>query len=168
MFPLHESTNETIPLSNIFLDSAFITTSDVSGSYTFTASKGKHNIKFTAFGFQDSVHNISVQKNTELNISLKIADQSIDQVVISASRMKQKISDVTVSMDVIRAELIENNNVTTLDKLIEQGSGVSIINGQANIRGGGGFSYGAGSRVLLLIDELNFWSEYVEICCEIR
>ncbi len=149
-----ESTNETIPLSNIFLDSAFITTSDVSGSYTFTASKGKHNIKFTAFGFQDSVHNISVQKNTELNISLKIADQSIDQVVISASRMKQKISDVTVSMDVIRAELIENNNVTTLDKLIEQGSGVSIINGQANIRGGGGFSYGAGSRVLLLIDDV--------------
>ena len=151
---LDESTNEIIPLANIFLDSAFITTSDISGNYVFTTSKGEHSIKFSAFGFQDSIQNISVQKNTEINISLIQEDQSIDQVVISASRMKQRISDVTISMDVIRAELIENNNATTLDKLIEQGSGVAIINGQANIRGGGGFSYGAGSRVLLLIDDV--------------
>ena len=32
--------------------------------------------------------------------------------------------------------------------------GVSIIDGQANIRGGSGWSYGAGSRVQLLVDDL--------------
>ena len=37
---------------------------------------------------------------------------------------------------------------------MEQVPGVTIIDGQANIRGGSGFSYGAGSRVLLLVDDL--------------
>jgi hypothetical protein len=115
---LDESTNEIIPLANTFLDSAFITTTNISGHYTFKASKGSHSLMFTAFRFEDSTQNISVQKNTDLNISLKVSDQRIDQVVISASRMKQKISDVTVSMDVIRADLIENNNTTSLEKLI--------------------------------------------------
>jgi outer membrane cobalamin receptor len=64
------------------------------------------------------------KKNIYLNTVLKPADKSIDQVVISASRMKQKISDFTISMDVIRAELIENNNATSFDKLIEQYSGI--------------------------------------------
>ena len=151
---IDESTNFAVPLANIFLDSVFITSSDTSGNFAFLASKGNHHLKFTAFGFEELIKNISVQKNTNLNISLKAADQNIDQVVISASRMTQKISDVTVSMDVIGPELIENNNTTTLDRLIEQTSGVAIINGQANIRGGGGFSYGAGSRVLVLIDDV--------------
>ena len=31
---------------------------------------------------------------------------------------------------------------------------MSVIDGQANIRGGSGYSYGAGSRVLLLMDDL--------------
>jgi iron complex outermembrane receptor protein len=32
--------------------------------------------------------------------------------------------------------------------------GVNVIDGQANIRGGSGFSYGAGSRVLVMVDEM--------------
>src|SRR5690606_30947478 len=32
--------------------------------------------------------------------------------------------------------------------------GVDIIDGQANIRGGSGYSYGAGSRVLILLDDI--------------
>ena len=33
-------------------------------------------------------------------------------------------------------------------------SGVTVVDGQPNIRGGSGWSYGAGSRVLLLLDDL--------------
>ena len=48
----------------------------------------------------------------------------------------------------------EVKNTTSLDKLLEQAPSVSIIDGQANIRGGSGWSYGAGSRVLILVDDL--------------
>ena len=56
---IDESTNSAIPLANIFLDSVFITVSDTSGNYAFIASKGNHHIKFTAFGFQELIKNIS-------------------------------------------------------------------------------------------------------------
>ena len=38
--------------------------------------------------------------------------------------------------------------------MMQRMPGVTVIDGQANIRGGSGYSYGAGSRVLLLMDDL--------------
>lgn len=149
-----KSDNDIVPLVNIFLDSTYITSSEIDGTYLITVSEGIHVLQFSALGFMDRFDTISVKNNMTLNIKLAQKSQTLDHVVISASRIEQKISDVTVSMDVIRPDLIENNNTTTLEKFIEQSSGVAIINGQANIRGGGGFSYGAGSRVLVLIDDV--------------
>jgi iron complex outermembrane receptor protein len=37
---------------------------------------------------------------------------------------------------------------------MEKTSGISVLNGQMSIRGGSGFSYGVGSRVLMLIDDM--------------
>ncbi len=81
--------------------------------------------------------------------------QALDQVVLSAGKREQKIGEVTVSIDILKPEkLIENNNTVKLDAAVDNIPGVNIINGQANIRGGSGFSYGAGSRVLMLVDGL--------------
>ena len=41
-----------------------------------------------------------------------------------------------------------------MDRIIDQVPGVNVVDGQANIRGGSGFSVGAGSRVLVLVDDL--------------
>ena len=38
--------------------------------------------------------------------------------------------------------------------ILEKTSGISILDGQPSIRGGSGFSYGVGSRVLMLVDDL--------------
>ena len=74
--------------------------------------------------------------------------QALDQVVLSAGKREQKIGEVTVSIDILKPEkLIENNNTVKLDAAVDNIPGVNIINGQANIRGGRGVSYGAGSRV---------------------
>jgi len=50
--------------------------------------------------------------------------------------------------------LIASMNAVNIDDALEKVSGVQMIDGQANIRGGSGFSYGAGSRVMLLIDDV--------------
>lgn len=149
-----KSSKDIVPLANIFLDSVYIGSTDIDGSFSIQSNQGEHTLKFSTLGYIDWIEKVSVQKNININPEMEIDVQSIDQVVISASRIEQKISDVTVSMDVLGPDLIENNNTTSLEQFIEQSSGVSIINGQANIRGGGGFSYGAGSRVLVLIDDV--------------
>jgi outer membrane receptor protein involved in Fe transport len=45
-------------------------------------------------------------------------------------------------------------NTTTLEEVAGQIPSVNVIDGQANIRGGSGWSYGAGSRVQILVDDL--------------
>ena len=78
----------------------------------------------------------------------------MDNIVISAGKFEQKLEEVTVSMDVIKPSLIENKNSTDLEVLMNQSPGVQVIDGQANIRGGSGWSYNTGSRVLVMIDDM--------------
>ncbi|MCK5822159.1 MAG: TonB-dependent receptor, partial [Bacteroidales bacterium] len=49
---------------------------------------------------------------------------------------------------------LSNQNITSLDMILEKTSGINILDGQASIRGGSGFSYGAGSRILMLVDDM--------------
>jgi iron complex outermembrane receptor protein len=99
---------------------------------------------------------IEIKENEQstLNILLEDGNTALDEVVISAGKFEQKLSEVTVSMDIIKPSLIENKNATNLDVIINQVPGVTVADGQASIRGGSGFSYGAGSRVLMLVDEM--------------
>lgn len=59
-----------------------------------------------------------------------------------------------MSMEVIKPSFIENTNSIDMKEAINKAPGVNIIDGQANIRGGSGYSYGAGSRVLVLVDDV--------------
>jgi iron complex outermembrane receptor protein len=57
-------------------------------------------------------------------------------------------------MEILKPSLIENTNTVSLEQAIERLPGVDIIDGQANIRNGSGWSYGAGSRVLVMVDDI--------------
>ena len=73
-------------------------------------------------------------------------------LVISAGRYEQKLEDITVSMDVLKPELIEDNNATNIDQTLNIAPGLNILDGKPQIRGGSGFDFGVGSRVDILID----------------
>ena len=47
-----------------------------------------------------------------------------------------------------------NKNTTDLEILMNQSPGVQVVDGQANIRGGSGWSYNTGSRVLVMVDDM--------------
>jgi iron complex outermembrane receptor protein len=53
-------------------------------------------------------------------------------------------------MEIIKPELINNKGFSNLEQAVDQSPGVYAMDGQVSIRGGGGFAYGAGSRVALL------------------
>ena len=57
-------------------------------------------------------------------------------------------------MEVIKPALIENKNTTQIETAMDQIPGVNITDGQANIRGGSGWSFGAGTRVLVMVDDM--------------
>ena len=78
----------------------------------------------------------------------------LEATVVSASKFEQRLSESTVSVDVLKPTLAKSVNTIKIDALLNKLPGVQVIDGQANIRGGSGFSYGAGSRVLLLLDDM--------------
>lgn len=79
-------------------------------------------------------------------------DNMLETAVITAGRYEQPLSKTTVSLAVLQPKLLASTNTIALDDALNRLSGVDVIDGQANIRGGSGYSYGAGSRVLLLLD----------------
>ena len=96
----------------------------------------------------------------EVTIEMKDPVQNIATVVVSAGRRSQEVEDVPVSMEIIRPALIDNKGVTDLEQAVDQSPGVFTMDGQVSIRGGSGFAYGAGSRVMLLWNGMPLLSGY--------
>ncbi len=151
-----ENGNEPLPGVSVVSDDTSGTFTDSLGRYTLTLSPGNHAIEFRMISFNTEKRNITLNQNetTVLNIVLKGNAKELGVVVISAGKFEQRVEDVTVSMEVLKPELIEKRNSTAMDEAVDYIPGVNIIDGQANIRGGSGWSYGAGSRVQVLVDDL--------------
>ncbi len=90
----------------------------------------------------------------ENKISLNRTEQLLKTAVITGSKYERSLERSTVSIDVIKPQYIESINAIAVDEILERMPGVQMVDGQVNIRGGAGFSYGAGSRVMLLINGL--------------
>jgi len=130
------------------------TVTDAEGSYKLLLNPGTYQLRFSYVGYESTTRKVQLQAAQTLNVQLVVAAGQLNQVVVTAGRFEQRLSEVTVSMEVIKPELLQQNNITRFDDALERVPGVSVVNGQLNIRGTSGFSYGAGSRVQVLVDDM--------------
>ena len=151
-----KNTNEALIGVNIVLENNGGTATDWEGKYQLQVDEGEQKITFRYIGYEEIIKTISLQKNESIviNIALSPSSEQLSTVVVSAGKYEQKIEEITVSMEVIKPSLIENKNTTDIQTAMDQIPGVNITDGQANIRGGSGWSYGAGTRVLVLVDDM--------------
>lgn len=151
-----KSNNETLPGALVTLNKTKGVATDINGVFVISIDAGDYSLSCDLLGYTKFTTNVVVKAldTVFVNIQLGNGNQLLDEVVVSAGKFEQKLSDVTVSMDVIKPALIENKGVTNLDAIINQVPGVTVSDGQASIRGGSGYSYGAGTRVLMLVDEM--------------
>ena len=90
----------------------------------------------------------------DLVIYLEEESLTLQTSVITGSKFEKPLAESTVSIDVLKPRQRDQLNANTVRDMIERVPGVQIIDGQPVIRGGAGYSYGAGSRVQLLMDDL--------------
>ncbi|MFM2136635.1 MAG: hypothetical protein RL021_2035 [Bacteroidota bacterium] len=149
-------TKETLIGATIISGNGAGTVSDASGNYRLELPAGKHLLTVRLISYEPySVTVILTAGEVRtLDVSLKETNLELGTVVVSASKYEQRLEDVTVSMEVLKPYLVENTIATSAEQAIDQLPGVSVVDGQANIRGGSGWSYGAGSRVQVMIDDL--------------
>ncbi len=136
------------------------TTTDFDGVYKTALYPGTYDIHFVYIGYEEVVKTVEliVGKPVVIDVALVQKAEIIEEVVVSAGKFEQKLSDVTVSMEVIKPTTIENNNSFIMDQALNQVPGVDINDKQPSIRASTGWSYGAGSRVIILMDDLPIMS----------
>ncbi|MDO8899096.1 MAG: carboxypeptidase-like regulatory domain-containing protein, partial [Bacteroidales bacterium] len=149
-------TGETIPGVNVLYKKNQGTVTDLKGVFLIQAEAGPMVLDFRLLGYKTLTRNIQLKANDTimLNIALEQDVIEMDQVVVTASRIEQRMAELTVSMSVIKPDEISKNHITDAKELIDKSPGIEVLDGQASIRGGSGFSYGAGSRVMALVDGL--------------
>jgi outer membrane receptor protein involved in Fe transport len=128
----------------------------VDGAYKISVAAGTYNLACSYMGYATYKKEITIEdgKTLELNINMSEEVNVLNIVTKTASRFETSVGKSSISIDVIQPDLVDNINATKVDEVVDKVPGVSVVDGQANIRGGSGFSYGAGSRVLLLVDDL--------------
>jgi outer membrane cobalamin receptor len=139
----------------ITIGSKAVVTND-KGEYTLELpQKGSYTVSVSYVGYNTLQQTARfTEGGNTLNLALAESNNLLNTATVTAGKFEKPLGEVTVSMDILRPQLIENVNTKKLDEVLQKIPGVNIIEGQANIRGGSGWSYGAGSRVLLLVDDI--------------
>ena len=150
------NTKEPLIGATVFLNNQTGTATDIDGSFKIVTTPGDYTFTASYVGYDKQSASITLTESASLvlDIALKPVDGILNTIVVTGSKFEKKLGEETVTIDVIKSDLIQHTNDVKLDQTIQRIPGVSVIDGQANIRGGSGYSYGAGSRVLLLMDDL--------------
>lgn len=116
-----------------------------------------YSLIIRSLGFTDQ--SVQIEKTDQDGIfrfvvRLVPLSEELSTVVITASRFEQKQEELSVSLSVLKPYLIENRNTKDADNLLQLVPGVHMTDGQLNIRNGSGWTYGAGTRVQVLLDDM--------------
>jgi len=150
-------TGEALPGVNILLIGTVLgTTSDLNGGFGLAdLPAGRVDLRITMMGYKQVVKkNILVVagQTVDLPVAMESTVLESPEIVITANKRRQNITDSPNSVGVLTARDLAAKNKVYLNDLLQYASGVNFVGSQINIRGSSGYNYGAGSRVLYLID----------------
>lgn len=123
-------------------------------------SPGSYAMEISMIGYRsEKIFDIRlVDKPLRFEIILEPTAVQTEQVIITANKYEQNISELPVSAEVIPLERIVRKNFTNLEDAMRYVPGVNMTSWQISIRGSSGYSRGAGTRVLLAFDGIPFYT----------
>lgn len=129
---------------------------DNNGNYAIYLEQGASKVQFSYVGYKSQTVDVVLGANETkvMDIKLVAVNEVLQTVVISAGKYEQRVEETTISLEVIKPNLIRDKNTTNLEAALDQVPGVIITDKQANIRSGSGWSFGTGSRVQMLVDDM--------------
>lgn len=133
------------------------TISDSNGFYELPVPEGSFLLTFSFLGYQTQTLPLVSSRNQTLtqNVYMQVQSNLMDEVVVSVGRYEQKMSDITVSMELLKAADIARQAPTDLTSALTTLPGVEVTDRQPSVRGGSGWTYGVGSRCMILVDDMS-------------
>lgn len=146
------------PLANVSvtIDKRKAAITDSNGVITLSTETGRHKLIFTRVGYKSQELQVEEQISGKREFQILLAPfvNQLNQLVIAGSRGWKQVAREVTSVNLIQPYLIANTNSADLSEVLNKVPGVSVIDGQAVIRGGVGFSYNTGSRVAVLLEDM--------------
>jgi len=150
-------TSAALPGANVqILETFYGASADLDGNYVILkVPPGIFNIRVSMIGYRSlTKRQIKVTYNQEVRLDFELRETPIefDPIVVSAGKSRQRLDQTPVSLSVVTSKEIERRGATNLIESLETAPGVNFIGNQINIRGSTGYTFGAGNKVLLLLD----------------
>lgn len=110
------------------LDKGSVT--DFDGNFTIeNVSEGTHSVSISYIGYKAVTQSVSVTAGgvTQLNATLNESSSVLDEVILTANKQPQKITDVPATVNVIRARDIEEFPSFNIGELASRQKGVDFV-----------------------------------------
>lgn len=134
--------------------------SDSEGMFRITrVPAGEYRLLIHVIGFKTESIFFTVGQDEQKFLGEIVLSEILlesDPVVVTAGKFEQQARDVPVSISTVSPKEIENHNSLTIDQALQFVPGVNMNQDQVNIRGSSGYSRGAGSRVIMLVDGMPY------------
>jgi outer membrane receptor protein involved in Fe transport len=130
--------------------------SDEKGNYVLEIPAGKSRLICRYTGMLTDTIAVTVIENQTVQLDIVLSEfvTELDFVEVKVGKFDKAIEDLTFSMEVIKPQLIENKNTRSIETALDQTPGLNILDGEPQIRGGSGFTFGVGSKVAVLVDDM--------------
>lgn len=130
--------------------------SDENGQFVLELPVGVYNLICRMEGMNTDTIQINVTENglVELDIPMEEISTVLDVVEIKVGKFDKPLEDQTVSMEILKPRLIESKNTRSIETALDQTPGLNILDGEPQIRGGSGFTFGVGSKVAVMVDDM--------------
>ena len=125
------------------------------GKFNVKLNEGLHLVYVNHINYKNKTIEINLKDNQtkKLNIILERKINLLDDVEIIEEKSEKIITDV-LSINVIDSEKFQGESNSDLSDIVQRFSGITLTDNQISIRGGSGWNAMAGSRVLVLIDDI--------------
>lgn len=126
------------------------------GVYRLELPPGQHVVicRFTGMMPDTFSFNLGAGQTVKHNFALKPYPNMLGEIEVKVGKFDKPIEDLTVSMEVIKPQIIENKNTRSIETILDQTPGLNILDGEPQIRGGSGFTFGVGSKVAVIVDDM--------------
>jgi outer membrane receptor protein involved in Fe transport len=129
---------------------------NIHGEFLITLTPGRHTfvLSYTGMATDSITLTFSAGETLERIIRMKPFVSQFEAVEIRVGKFERRFEDITVSMEVIKAGLIESKNTTNIKTILDYVPGLIILDDEPQIRGGSGYTFGVGSKVGVIIDDM--------------
>ena len=95
---------------------------DFDGNYSLKLPAGQHKVAISFTGYNSKIKEVTITagQTTTVNFDLSVTAKELGAVVVSAGKFEQKVEDLTVSVEIISADLVANQGTTSVETQINQ------------------------------------------------